>query len=105
MSRSLPRSADEARAAACFELGEHLFEIEGQGSAAAWWREAHRLQPSNWTYKRQAWSLVGSERVGGDYGRFVQGPVEDEEDDWPFTSDFRSDTALLGEGEYYPKTL
>ena len=22
----------------------------------AWFREAHRLQPDNWTYKRQAWS-------------------------------------------------
>ena len=39
------------------------------------------------------------------FGRFVQGPLEGEEDDWPFVSDFRSDTALLGEGEYYPKTM
>ena len=26
------------------------------------------------------WSLFGQERVGGDYGRFVQGPVKGEED-------------------------
>jgi hypothetical protein len=28
--------------------------------------ECHRLQPDNWTYKRQAWSLVGRERVEGE---------------------------------------
>ena len=55
---------------------------------------AHRLQPGNWTYKRQAWSLVGNERVGGEFGRFVAGPAQGEEDDWPFVSDFRSDIAL-----------
>ncbi len=66
---------------------------------------AHRLQPDNWTYRRQAWSLVGQERVGGEFGRFVQGPLPGEEADWPFDSDFASDLAQLGEGEYYPRTL
>ena len=23
-----------------------------------WWRRAHQLDPGNWTYKRQAWTLV-----------------------------------------------
>ena len=68
-------------------------------------RECHRLQPDNWTYKRQAWSLVGNERVGGRFGRFIQGPLQGEEDDWPFESDFRSDVSVLAEGAYYPKTL
>jgi hypothetical protein len=27
-------------------------------AAQRWFREAHRLQPENWTYKRQAWSMV-----------------------------------------------
>ena len=35
----------------------------------------HRLQPDNWTYKRQAWSLVGNERVGGEMGRLSQVPL------------------------------
>ncbi len=65
----------------------------------------HRLQPDNWTYRRQAWSLVGQERVGGPYGRYAQSPVQGEEDDWPFESDFASDLAQLGEGQYYPRTL
>ena len=74
VKRSLPRSADEARAAACFELGEHLFELEGQDSAAPWWREAHRLQPSNWTYKRQAWSLATTKP--GEPSDLIQEPTE-----------------------------
>jgi hypothetical protein len=41
----------------------------------------------------------------GEFGRFVQAPLEGEEDDWPFLSDFFSDTLLLGEGEYYPKDV
>jgi hypothetical protein len=68
-------------------------------------RDAHRLQPENWTYKRQAWSAVGYERDGGEFGRFVQAPELGKEDDWPFDSDFGSDLALLDAGEYYPRTL
>ena len=75
------------------------------GVAIVHFTECHRLQPDNWTYRRQAYSLVGNERVGGEYGRFVQGPVRGEEEAWPFDSDFRSDVSLLAEGEYYPKTL
>ena len=26
-------------------------------AAVPWWRRAHRLDPGNWTYKRQAWTL------------------------------------------------
>ncbi len=105
VERSQPRSPSLSEGAAHFELANHLWRIGRRDLAIPHFNECHRLQPHNWTYKRQAWSLVGAERVGGSYGRFVQGPVEGEEDDWPFTSDFRSDTALLGEGEYYPRTL
>jgi len=55
--------------------------------------------------RRQAYSLVSRERIGGLAGRFAQGPVQGEEHDWPFESDFRSQIAQLGEGEYYPRTL
>lgn len=58
VARSQPRGLDEARAAACFELGEHLRRTAGPDAAVPWWREAHRLHPGNWTYKRQAWTLV-----------------------------------------------
>jgi hypothetical protein len=43
--------------------------------------------------------------VGGEFGLFVQAPLEGEEDDWPFLSDFHSDVDLLSEGEYYPRTM
>ncbi len=56
--RSQPRSSDEARAAACFELGNHLRVSVGHDAAVVWWREAHRLHPLNLAYKRQAWTLV-----------------------------------------------
>lgn len=58
VARSQPRSDDEARAAACFELGEYLRRTVGSDAAIPWWREAHRLHPLNLTYKRQAWTLV-----------------------------------------------
>jgi hypothetical protein len=58
IARSRPRPPEAARAAACFELGQHLHRTGGPDAAVRWFREAHRLQPENWTYKRQAWSFV-----------------------------------------------
>lgn len=61
IARSQPRDQDAARATACFELGQHLRRAggpEAEAAAIGWWKEAHRLDPSNWTYKRQAWTLV-----------------------------------------------
>jgi hypothetical protein len=105
VARSQPRDVGLSAGAAHFELASHLWRLGAHPEATAHFNESHRLQPHNWTYKRQAWSLVSHERVGGQVGRFVQGPLEGEEDNWPFASDFRSDFALLGEGEYYPKTM
>jgi hypothetical protein len=105
VARSQPRPVAMSEGAAHFELANHLWREGRRDLAIAHFNACHRLQPDNWTYKRQAWSLVGNERVGGSYGRFVQGPLAGEEDDWPFESDFRSDVSVLGEGEYYPKTL
>ncbi len=105
VARSQPRPVSVSQAAAHFELATHLWAAGERHGALAHFRDAHRLQPGNWTYKRQAWSLVGAERVGGDYGRYAQSPVKGEEQDWPFDSDFASDLAQLGEGEYYPRTL
>ena len=58
IDRSGGRSPDHARAAACFELGQHLWRTVGHDAAVPWWREAHRLFPENWTYKRQAWTIA-----------------------------------------------
>jgi hypothetical protein len=91
--------------AAHFELANHLWRAGKRDAAIAHFVECHRLQPDNWTYKRQAWSLVGNERVGGDYGRWAQAPLEGEEADWPFESDFRSDVEMVEVGGYYPKTI
>lgn len=73
VARSQPRGDDEARAAACFELGEHLRRSVGPDAAVPWWREAHRLYPANWTYKRQAWTLVTTAE-GADENDLMQGP-------------------------------
>ena len=47
-----------AIAAARFELGQHLARLGHGGDAIPHFREASRLQPGNWTYRRQAWSLL-----------------------------------------------
>jgi len=105
VARSQPRSAAMSEGAARFELANHLWRAGRRDAAIAQFVECHRLQPDNWTYKRQAWSLVGNERVGGDYGRWIQAPVAGEEADWPFESDFRSDVENVEAGGYYPKTI
>jgi hypothetical protein len=58
IGRSGPRDQAQAQAAAYFELGQYLWENGKRDLAPRHWREAHRLQPDNWTYKRQAWSLA-----------------------------------------------
>ena len=105
VARSQPRPLTASQGAAHFELAVHLWAADRRDLAIAHFNASHRLQPDNWTYRRQAWSLIGDERVGGEFGRYAQGPVKGEEDDWPFDSDFASDVALLSEGEYYPKTM
>lgn len=57
LRRSRPRPLAEATAAAHFELAQHLYRHGRAEGAVAHFRAAHRLQPHNWTYKRQAWNL------------------------------------------------
>jgi hypothetical protein len=64
IARSQPRSLDEARAAAEFDLGQHLHRHGDHAGAIVHWREAHRLAPGNWTYKRQAWNFEDPVRQG-----------------------------------------
>ena len=102
-SQLRPRKVSEA--AAHFELGNHLWRDGQRDAAIGHFNAAIRLQPENWTYKRQAWSLVGNERVGGERGGFAQGPLPGEESEWPFESDLASDVAKLEPDQYYPKTI
>jgi len=81
VARSLPCGDDEARAAACFELGNHLRLTVGHDAAVPWWREAHRLYPANWTYKRQAWTLVTTPE-GADSNDLIQPPNDVYEGNW-----------------------
>jgi len=103
---SQPRDPHRSEAAARFDLGRYLWEAGDRAAAIEQWKLCHQLQPDNWTYKRQAWSLVGNEQIGGGVaGRFHQGPVPGHEDEWPFPGNFRDDVAALEAGEYYPKTI
>jgi hypothetical protein len=103
---SQPRDPHRSEAAARFDLGRHLWKTGDHAAAIEQWRRCHELQPDNWTYKRQAWSLVGNEQIGGgDAGRFNQGPLPGREDEWPFPGSFRDDVAALDAGQYYPRTM
>jgi hypothetical protein len=103
---SQPRGADESAGAAHFELANHLWRRGDRDAAIAHFREAHRLQPHNWTYKRQAWSVVGNEQAGGgEMGRFNQGPLPGSEAGWPFEGNFADEAGSTPAGDYYPRTL
>ena len=64
VARSHARTDAAARAAAHFELGQHLHRTGDHAAAVPHWREAHRLLPDNWTYKRQAWNFEDPVRQG-----------------------------------------
>jgi hypothetical protein len=94
IARSGSRSLAISEAAAHFELAQHLWRREGfSDKAIAHFNAAHKLQPDNITYKRQAYSALAMFRSGGDdpdgWTRFRQAPEEGE--DWPFESDFNKD--------------
>ncbi len=85
--RSQPRSTNEALAAAQFELGQHLHRSGDHDAAIPHWREAHRLFPDNWTYKRQAWEFEDPMR---------QGRTD------AYDSSWFDDIKRLGAENYYP---
>ena len=98
VERSRPRDADVSLGHAHFELASHL-ELEGHHDAAIrHFREAHRLVPDSWSYRRQAWSLErGAE---GPFARFWQGPSEDDPEAWPYEGDWLSDIRQEGPENY-----
>lgn len=100
IARSRPRSRATAEAAAHFELGQHLHRAGFPEDAIPHFREAHRLDPDNWTYRRQAWSLAAP--MPGSLGQIWQGPVPGREAEWPYDSDWLADIRKAGAENYYP---
>ncbi len=86
LARSRPRTEEHSRAAACFALAQHLARSGWPEDAVRWFREAHSLEPENWTYKRQAWSLADP----------LQGPTA------AYDSDWLSEVRRVGAENYYP---
>lgn len=72
-ARLSPATNDRALADAEFGLAQYLY-AKGQGQAAIpHFKEAQRLSPDNWNYKRQAWALSDAERdYGTNFGKEVQ---------------------------------
>ena len=86
IERSRPRSLEAATAAAHFELGQHWHRAGRSERAIDHFREASRLQPDNWTYKRQAWNLLPPGQTSLDvYG-----------------TDWLTDVKRSGAENYYP---
>lgn len=90
ISRSQPRPIEVAEAAARFELGQHLHRAGHHADAIIHWREAHRLQPLNWTYKRQAWQFEDPDTQ--DSAGVYEGSM-------------LSDLKTIGGENYYPKII
>jgi tetratricopeptide (TPR) repeat protein len=86
VERSRSRPPEVSEAAAHFELAQHLFRSGDVDGAREHFRAAHRLDPDNWTYKRQAWSIEDP----------LQGPTEHYDSDW------LTDVRAAGAEAYYP---
>ena len=84
------RTDDESRSAEHFELGGYLHRTGDHAAAIGHWREAHRLAPENWTYKRNAWNFEDPMR---------QGPTDVYESSW------FEDLKKIGAENYYPEIV
>lgn len=72
-ARLKPPSNDRATADAEFALAEYLYKQNKVVDAIPHFKEAQRLAPDNWNYKRQAWALSNAER---DYGTSFKKEVD-----------------------------
>jgi hypothetical protein len=86
VDRSGPRLRAVAEAEAEFDLGQFLHHAGYVEDARPHFRAAHRLQPENWTYKRNAWELVSPG---------IQGPTDFYDGDW------LADIKAAGPENYY----
>lgn len=98
IARSRPRDADVARGHAHFELASELERRGHHDAAVKHFREAHRLVPESWTFRRQAWSLEHS--IDGPLARFWQGPPPDAPERWPYDGDWLADIREIGAENY-----
>jgi hypothetical protein len=94
VARSQPRGREQAEAAACFELGQHLWRAGERDDGVRWFREAHRLDPANWTYKRQAWTFATTGE--GQPSDLMQMKTDLYEGSWV------DDVRRVGAENYYP---
>jgi hypothetical protein len=83
-ARSRPRPPDAAMASAEFEIGQHLHRSGHKLDAVPHFQAAHLLDPENWSYPRQAFSLV-DESMGN-----------------PYESDLLAEVARVGVDTFYP---
>jgi hypothetical protein len=84
IERSRPRPAEFGLAAAHFDLAQHLHRAGFARDAVPHFQEAHRLDPTNWSYLREALSLVDPE----------WGPV--------YERDMLSEVERVGTETFYP---
>jgi hypothetical protein len=84
IERSRPRPPEFGLAAAHFELAQHLHLAGFPLDAVPHFQEAHRLDPTNWSYHREALSLVDPE----------WGPV--------YERDMLSEVEAVGAETFYP---
>jgi hypothetical protein len=84
IEQSRPRPLEAARAAAEFELGRHLDRAGHKLDAVPHFEEAHRLDPTNWSYPRQAFALV-DDSMGN-----------------PYSTDLLSEVTRIGPDTFYP---
>jgi hypothetical protein len=68
-----PSDPNVPMAAAEFGLGEYLHKSGHPKEAIPHFKEAQRLNPKSWNYKRQAWALSDAQR---DYGTTFKEEVE-----------------------------
>ncbi len=64
-ARLKPQNPDHALASAEFALAEYLYATGNGADAIPHFKEAQRLNPESWNYKRQAWALSNAQK---DYG-------------------------------------
>ncbi len=79
LRRCSARTADQSRAAACFEIGQELQRRGNSDAAVPWFQRSQDLFADNWTYKRQAWSIIDpvSQNPAGVYTGSWVGDLEE----------------------------
>ena len=86
LARSRACTTESARAAAEYELAQHLHRSGHKLDAVPHFQEAHRLDPRNWSYARNAFAIVDQVEMGDPYG-----------------TDLLSEVARIGPETFYPE--